>query len=457
MLPLYFQAPPIIVNINNTTCNNDGTPHPRMSLNSPLIIAMKNWYTTNLRTGMASFRFMTAQCSSVAIYRTAETWGYLLPLALDQVPSVPSDLIAINRTPAEVWGRIFEFACVDGGTTGRSLALVSKYFYTISRLYRLQSVSVQGPEELQLFLRLLKQTPPHQRRVRSLFISTQRRGGEDAKRCWEFLQDRLSGTVHQKYLRTFHEMLKLAPKNATWLWAPRLGMLSQECQCVLFSNANAWLKVTARHAPMMADAIDAILEMAAPDLEVLELDVKPLYRRFLQGVTNFPRLRELTHHGRYPLHQINPCHSLRYLHLRNQFGYHESIAHMARFAPNLTHLLLSDLRNSERLCWSDAPVTTPANLEGPSHPAINLSPPTIERVFVRHAHSWYRDYPPEGLDGWDDRITLLPEQDENFDMNWFFCWPSSESDWLDRISGGTGCWPSEKFVTRHRTHGLSIS
>lgn len=212
MLPLYFQAPPIIVNNNNTTCNNDGTPHPRMSLTSPLIIAMKNWYTTNLRTGIASFRFMTAQCSSVAIYRTAETWGYLLPLALDQVPSVPSDLIAINRTPAEVWGRIFEFACVDGGTTGRSLALVSKYFYTISRLYRLQSVSVQGPEELQLFLRLLKQTPPHQRRVRSLFISTQRRGGEDAKRCWEFLQDRLSGPCTKS---TFAHSMKCSN------WHPR--------------------------------------------------------------------------------------------------------------------------------------------------------------------------------------------------------------------------------------------
>jgi hypothetical protein len=77
-----------------------------------------------------------------------------------------------ERLPAELWHKIFQHACVDGGRTGRALSLVSRRLHDLSAGTRLQSVFVIDLERLKLLLRTLDRLPEHERRVRFLFIGT---------------------------------------------------------------------------------------------------------------------------------------------------------------------------------------------------------------------------------------------------------------------------------------------
>ncbi|KDQ64076.1 hypothetical protein JAAARDRAFT_166035, partial [Jaapia argillacea MUCL 33604] len=77
---------------------------------------------------------------------------------------------ALQCFPAEIWKAIFAFACLDDGTTGCSLALVSTYIAEVSREVRYQSVSINGYSQLLDLISTLEQVPPVARRVRHLFV-----------------------------------------------------------------------------------------------------------------------------------------------------------------------------------------------------------------------------------------------------------------------------------------------
>ncbi|KAL0953795.1 hypothetical protein HGRIS_004979 [Hohenbuehelia grisea] len=81
----------------------------------------------------------------------------------------------MNRCPTEIWALIFSYACTDSGRTGRSLSRVSRYFREVSRHVRLQSIAVHGIDQINAFAALLDSTPPRERRVRYLAISTRPR------------------------------------------------------------------------------------------------------------------------------------------------------------------------------------------------------------------------------------------------------------------------------------------
>lgn len=76
----------------------------------------------------------------------------------------------MERCPPELWTRISAYACVDDGTTGRSLSLVSRYISQASDPFRLQSICVCG-EKLEPFLEMLDALRPGVHRVRHLFLS----------------------------------------------------------------------------------------------------------------------------------------------------------------------------------------------------------------------------------------------------------------------------------------------
>ncbi|KDQ64077.1 hypothetical protein JAAARDRAFT_187454 [Jaapia argillacea MUCL 33604] len=63
-------------------------------------------------------------------------------------PVCKDNALALQRFPVEIWKAIFAFACLDGGTTGFSLALVSTYIAKVSREVRYQSVSINGHSQL---------------------------------------------------------------------------------------------------------------------------------------------------------------------------------------------------------------------------------------------------------------------------------------------------------------------
>jgi hypothetical protein len=72
--------------------------------------------------------------------------------------------------PLEIWDKIFVDACVDGGFTGGSLALVSHNIHKVSARRRLQSVSVTGSTQLRGLLDLLRRTTDKDHQVCFLYV-----------------------------------------------------------------------------------------------------------------------------------------------------------------------------------------------------------------------------------------------------------------------------------------------
>jgi hypothetical protein len=75
----------------------------------------------------------------------------------------------MDRCPAEIWSHIFSYACQDGGSTGCSLSLTSKYIRETSKSVRHRSVALCGVTKIFYFYHLFKrgQTSP----ITYLFLS----------------------------------------------------------------------------------------------------------------------------------------------------------------------------------------------------------------------------------------------------------------------------------------------
>jgi hypothetical protein len=73
----------------------------------------------------------------------------------------------VEKCPAEVWAEIFELACTDGGPTGRSLSLVSKYI-NASKSSKYFTLALKQKQFRPLAL-VLKKLPFNSRRCRHIF------------------------------------------------------------------------------------------------------------------------------------------------------------------------------------------------------------------------------------------------------------------------------------------------
>lgn len=77
----------------------------------------------------------------------------------------------MDRLPLELHSIIFRSACTDGGTTGRSLALVSRYMREISEPYQLQSIAIHNVADAQGFVKRLGFASADGASVRQLYFS----------------------------------------------------------------------------------------------------------------------------------------------------------------------------------------------------------------------------------------------------------------------------------------------
>ncbi|PIL37473.1 hypothetical protein GSI_01167 [Ganoderma sinense ZZ0214-1] len=94
-------------------------------------------------------------------------------------PSLP---MPVHRLPVELLENIFSYACMGGGSTGRSLSLVSAHFREVARPIRFRCVSLSSLRHIKSFLACLTRERSHTKvRVRHLFLSTWR-DGEDVVR-----------------------------------------------------------------------------------------------------------------------------------------------------------------------------------------------------------------------------------------------------------------------------------
>ncbi|KII86614.1 hypothetical protein PLICRDRAFT_177369 [Plicaturopsis crispa FD-325 SS-3] len=76
----------------------------------------------------------------------------------------------MDRVPLEIWQYIFSLACMDSGETGHALSLASHAFRWALQTTTLQSVSLQGRQQIIQFAAFFKQRTPSLRRIRYLHI-----------------------------------------------------------------------------------------------------------------------------------------------------------------------------------------------------------------------------------------------------------------------------------------------
>jgi hypothetical protein len=85
----------------------------------------------------------------------------------------------MDRIPYELLAMVFSLACLDDGTMGRSLSLVSKYIHQVSKPVKFQSIALRGHHQILAFRTLLCATPERYRNVCHLFAYALNHNGGD--------------------------------------------------------------------------------------------------------------------------------------------------------------------------------------------------------------------------------------------------------------------------------------
>ena len=353
----------------------------------------------------------------------------------------------MDKVPPEICTKIFSQACLDSGYTGRSLSLVSKFIHDTSQPVKLQSISLHGLNEIAAFASLLERTPPHLRRIRYLFITSH-----------ELKPTR--GTTHGIYAES------LAERSGMQVINEAHGPSSQK---IGHHATNRFYQTV---EGMMPGVVQSILIYAAESAEVLELDCSRFIATKCDTThpVSFHRLRELTTHGDYLLGLegcpviFGPC--LRRLHIVHcGYDMDYEFGSIGSLAPSLTHLRVSGLQ-LEPWFGADLEAALGISKESSAHLGRNRRLPTarlplsVQKVFVKPAGppaptGWcgtrvasYESLLNHlySLNGKEDRLVLLKEEDELTSSQHV-----DESDWLNRIAGGEGCWGVNEMIPKTGT------
>jgi hypothetical protein len=361
----------------------------------------------------------------------------------------------MDQTPPELCTRIFSFACRDTGYTGRSLSLVSKYIRETSKSVKLQSISIHGHIQMMAFAALLERTPPHLRHVRYLLVSSHDpkvEGIDETRARYCLLSDKIEklperlGDGSDEEAEEEEEALRV------------------ECEClydILQSKIKLYNARNERRGKPKADAFKSILRNVASTLEILEVNLDHDTAIHTNENLALPSLTDLITHGAFPLSSthplhppiLEPCHSLRRLHVvAGSYQVHPSFfLRQHSFAPSLSYLRFSGLQQDG---WVAGSIASALGLvePDPSEPEVRPLPVTVEKILIKPSQP---PPPPNGgcgtaglrysllLNGCrelhekDKRVVLLcaPTPDEQH-----LAVPGDESEWLDLVNSGEGCW-----------------
>jgi hypothetical protein len=75
-----------------------------------------------------------------------------------------------NIFPAELWHIIFSLACVDDGSTGRSLSLVSTHFREMSAPFKYRTIAITHWSQIIAFSQVFCKLPAYQKKTVALFV-----------------------------------------------------------------------------------------------------------------------------------------------------------------------------------------------------------------------------------------------------------------------------------------------
>jgi hypothetical protein len=305
----------------------------------------------------------------------------------------------MESSPPEICHKIFTEACLDDGSTGRSLSLVSKYIHEASSPTRFQNIALHGYMQITAFADILERTPPHLRRVCHLFICT-------GSPPWTGLSDASPSVM-----------------GAPWRENDVYGR-----------NVFDQVRLFQQDRDTSA-AIDRILLLIAPTIETLALFFTYEWRSVLLSLP-LPNLTELTIRGSYfePETKDVPLvlfPSLRYLHIGERRDLSAGLMqYISKAAPSLTHVRFTGCRNADDLkAISPTVAKILIQLYSPQQRGCGTS-------YFRELND-IRQFGRRILEQSDGRIMVLTAMSERVGEL-----PVLEQ-WLERANGGQGCWTED--------------
>lgn len=353
----------------------------------------------------------------------------------------------MDRVPQEIWEKIFTFACMDNGSTGRSLSLVSRTFNLVSKPVKYHSIALNGLPQILHFAYLIEQTPSHERNVRYLFASNKGWLVSSLANVGSH-PPRLSSVWNSVFgcFKTREERKANSEHNTT----PKRNVVQEALDA----------DTSQSHESIVHKSIHRVLVAVAPTLRTLSFAFEFDFHE--PDIPTLPALEELTfeYDFYWRTHSINivfktmkPFPELRRLNivrLHCHAGPKEVITRAKALAPRLTHIGLPTVQSIGLHNYAEGLVDWIENnaihddCDGGADNLLANSPkifldsdPWNERdeVFVSR-DVWARDLAccrklaeKNNQIVWRER--KMPFNEER---------KSQEEEWLDRLNGGDGHW-----------------
>ncbi|KAK0202986.1 hypothetical protein DFS33DRAFT_1385349 [Desarmillaria ectypa] len=209
-----------------------------------------------------------------------------------------------SNLPCEIWLEIFKLACMDGGSTGRTLSLVSRPFYNLAKETRFYSIFIYGLRQLNALYSVLYKTAPAYRHVHHLYFDMEIHPNDSESSKKELAAYRSNRAVFDFYENHLYERL---------------------------------------------------MDMMSPTLETFHVYHSGFCACDMLPPVSLPYLVELSFRGPFPVHlskneELPIFPRLRYIHYEDFDDYPPDLfSRLARQAPSLTHLYLKPTRPSRRL------------------------------------------------------------------------------------------------------------
>ena len=295
---------------------------------------------------------------------------------------------SMHYIPDELWIMIFRLVCLDGGTTGRRLSLVSKYIHEVSKPVKFQSIILRGFNETVAFLSLLRATPQRHICIYHLFVY------EDCG-CY---------TLHRSLTAPLNRILLIV--------GPALRTL-----VIRFDHS-----LTRPLFPLILPVLEELTIFSASDEHVLPYTepIKPL-----------------------------PC--LKRIHYAGRFAQHGGamFSNLCEMAPNFTHFRYTGLKALNEVVMQLEAVSGWGRQSSSQLITLNESarlPSTVVTIIMQEeTEGWYNDVShfPQMMDVLRRRgrergvvVAVLPPVPARvYCRGW-----EMKAEWLDRIGGGQGCW-----------------
>ncbi|KDQ62125.1 hypothetical protein JAAARDRAFT_189495 [Jaapia argillacea MUCL 33604] len=362
----------------------------------------------------------------------------------DVVGAIPRR--TLEDCPAEICELIFTYACVDDGSLGRSLSLVSRYIKDVSRTTRYQSVSISGLDEMLSLNTILEGSPPEYRKVRNLFIQIRFPRKQTVKPA------KKSGMVVRFFRRKFFARRGDPPTSAV----PPAGPPEDAGDPTSQTASSDGLCLA-----MQTFCAVEILSQVASTLRTLTV-VMPYSRKYPLAPVPLPHLTELTLYGSCGTHAFwdfanaHSLPSLQRLHLAGGYGSSAQIAECLQFAPSLTHLRFTSPEPGDALSSCAQGVLLFANRS--ARPQDQDTPaPQLTRVVIQPmcTPSFISQY-SEGLTAFSIAMEMMGGGIDGISVpflrNGVILSPqlwhghtdslaiTAKGYWLSRNDGGLGCW-----------------